>query len=115
MIKLIVRVIKPGLEKKLDVLTKIAGGALIVSVLTAGGVLLWKLFGKKDGGNEKSQAVNKKKVGERLHARSWNDGGNEFCVRSIWDGNILDLRDLTNLVQSNERNSMTFLNCSLKL
>ena len=105
-----------GLEKKLNVLTKIAGGALIVSVLTAGGVLLWKLYGKKeDRGNEKSQAVNKKKVVKRLHARSWDDGGNEVCVQSNWDGNILVLRDLTNLVQSNEQQLDDSLELLLKM
>jgi len=85
-----------GLQKELDVLTKIARGTLIVSVITAGGALLWKLFGKKkDGENGKSQVVNNKKVAKRLHARSWTDG-TELCVRSTWDNYARVLRDLTN-------------------
>jgi hypothetical protein len=105
-----------GLQKKLDVLTGITGGALIVSVLTAGGVLLRKLYGKrKDRGNEKSQAANKKKVVKRLHARSWDDGGNDVYVRSNWDGNILILRDMMNSVQSNEQQFDDSLEMLLKM
>jgi hypothetical protein len=72
-----------AMEKKMDTLTKMAEGALIVSAVTAIGFFGWSLGKKLFGGNKKdeeereqsnAQAVNKKKIGKRLHARSWNQG-----------------------------------------
>lgn len=78
------------MEKKISTLTKVGGGALIVSAITAIGFFGWKLFGrkKKEGGTKKStnEVVNKK-IGKRLHARSWNDGSN-LVVPANWDGTL---------------------------
>ena len=81
-----------AMERKMDTLTKMAGGALIVSAVTAIGFFGWKLgkklFGgkKTDEGESKqstTQAVNKKKIEKRLHARSWNQGS-DLLVGANW-------------------------------
>jgi chromosome segregation ATPase len=82
------------IKQKIDFLTKVAAGTAIASGVTLLGFLGWKLvkglFGKKKEADNKkaarAQAVNKAKVGKRLHPRAWRSGA-VIYTQSEWHGN----------------------------
>jgi hypothetical protein len=74
--------------EKMDALTKIAGGALIISGIIALGTFGWEIVKTliKMGVGRKAnshQVLNTTSVGKQLHARSWNHEGSS--VRAKWD------------------------------